>query len=151
MPDPADLPPSPSPSDVTADLARLMPRDAVFMLRFLGESQVRLREHFQGFIAAELARRGVTPDSHPMIHGFIETHAITLRDFVFAGVSMAHQMRLPEMERLLGDTTSILSVDVWDELRGHIEAAERQFETQAGALPRQLESYRLPGDGGTAD
>lgn len=148
MPDQADPPPPP---DVTADLVRLMPRDAVFMLRFLGESQVRLQEHFQGFIAAELARRGVTGDSHPMIHGFIETHAITLRDFVFAGVSMAHQLRLAEMERLLGDTTSILSVDIWDELRGHIETAERQFETQADALPRQLESYRLPEAGKPAD
>ena len=140
MPDPVD----PPPSDVTADLVRLMPRDAVFMLRFLGESQSRLQEHFQDFIAAELARRGVTQNSHPMIHGFIETHALALRDFVFAGLSMAHQLRLPEMERLLGDTTSILSVDIWDELRGQIEAAERQFEAQAPALPRQLESYRVP-------
>jgi hypothetical protein len=139
--------PDPDPSDVTADLVRLMPRDAVFMLRFLGESQSRLQNHFQDFIAAELAKRGVTQDSHPMIHGFIETHALSLRDFVFAGVSMAHQMRLPEMERLLGDTTSILSVDIWDELRGHIEAAERQFEAQAGALPEQLRGYLPPEPG----
>ncbi|PZQ51279.1 MAG: hypothetical protein DI556_03655 [Rhodovulum sulfidophilum] len=135
--------PSP-PTDVTADLVRLMPRDAVYMLRFLGESQLRLQRHFQDFIAARLARLGVTPDSHPMIHGFIETHALTLRDFVFAGVSMAHQLRVAEMERLLGDTTSLLSVDIWDELRDHIETAERQFEAQAAALPDQLEGYRAP-------
>jgi hypothetical protein len=140
MSDPAE----PQPADVTADLVRLMPRDAVFVLRFLGESQLRLQRHFHDFIAAELARNGVTPDSHPMIHGFIETHALTLRDFVFAGVGMAHQVRLPEMERLLGDTTSVLSVDVWDQLRSHVEAAERQFRAQAPALPAQLETYRAP-------
>lgn len=139
MPDPED--------DVTADLVRLMPRDAVFVLRFLGESQLRLQRHFHDFIAAELARNGVTPDTHPMIHGFIETHALTLRDFVLAGVGMAHQVRLPEMERLLGDTTSVLSVDVWDELRSHIETAEHQFRTQAAALPEQLETYRIPDAG----
>ena len=139
------MPEDPSPpSDVTADLVGLMPRDAVFMLRFLGESQLRLQEHFQDFIAAELARNGVTSDTHPMVHGFIETHAITLRDFVFAGVSMAHQVRLPAMERLLGDATSLLSVDIWDQLRSHIETAEQQFRTQAPALPVQLEPYRVP-------
>lgn len=140
MPDPGD----PQPADVTADLVRLMPRDAVFVLRFLGESQLRVQRHFQDFIAAELARNGITPDTHPMIHGFIETHALTLRDFVFAGVGMAHQVRLAEMERLLGDTTSVLSVDVWDALRSHIETAESQFRAQADALPGQLETYRAP-------
>lgn len=138
MPDPA------SSDDVTADLVGLMPRDAVFMLRFLGESQLRLQTHFHAFIRDELARHGVTPDTHPMINGFIETHALTLRDFVFAGISMAHQVRLPEMERLLGDRTSLLSVDVWDELRAHIEMAERQFRSQAPALPAQLAAYRAP-------
>lgn len=130
--------------DVTADLVRLMPRDAVFMLRFLGESQLRLQRHFHDFIAAEMAGHGVTQDSHPMIHGFIETHARTLRDFVFAGLAMAHQVRLPEMERLIGDATSLLSVDVWDELRSHIEIAERQFRAQAPALPAELDGYRAP-------
>lgn len=138
------MPDKPSPEDVTVDLVSLMPRDAVFMLRFLGESQLRLQRHFQDFIEAELAGHGVTPETHPMIHGFIETHARTLRDFVFSGLAMAHQVRLPEMERLLGDDTSLLSVDVWDELRSHIEIAERQFRTQAPALPRQLDGYRAP-------
>lgn len=131
--------------DVAADLVRLMPRDAVFVLRFLGESQLRLLRHFQDFIAAELAREGVTGDSHPMIHGFIETHALALRDFVFNGVGMAHQLRLPEVERLTGDATSVLSVDVWDQLRSHIETAEAQFRKQVPGLPDQLEGYRPPG------
>lgn len=136
--------PTPSP-DVTADLVQLLPRDAVFMLRFLGESQLRLQQHFEGFIAAELARHGVTPESHPMIHGFIEVHARSLRDFVFEGISMGHQVRLPEMEQLLGDATSLLRVDVWDGLRSHIETAEGEFRRQAAALPGELEGYRAPG------
>lgn len=136
----------PGPADVTADLVRMMPRDAVFVLRFLGESQLRLQRHFQDFIAAELARSGVTPETHPMVHGFIEAHALTLRDFVFAGVGMTHQVRLPEMERLTGDTTSLLSVDVWDELRSHIELAEARFRAEAPALPAQLAHYRLRGE-----
>ncbi len=135
----------PRPADVTADLVRMMPRDAVFVLRFLGESQLRLLRHFQDFIAAELAREGVTPETHPMIHGFIETHALTLRDFVFAGVGMTHQVRLPEMERLTGDTTSVLSVDIWDELRSHVDLAETRFRAEVSGLPAQLAHYRLPG------
>lgn len=139
--------PDPTPSDVTTDLVRLMPRDAVFVLRFLGESQLRLLRHFQDFIAAELARQGVSQATHPMIHGFIETHALALRDFVFAGLSMAHQVRLPEMERLTGDTTSVLSVDIWDQLRSHIETAEARFRAEVPALPAQLVGYRVDGDG----
>ncbi|WP_210240280.1 hypothetical protein [Amaricoccus solimangrovi] len=133
-----------APEEVAAELARLMPRDAVYTLRFLGESQHRLRAHFEEVIARELAGRGVTAESHPMIRGFIETHALLLRDFVLSGVAMTHQLRLGEIERLLGDTTSVLSVDIWDDLRGHIETAERQFRAQADALPDQLEGYRAP-------
>jgi len=147
VPPPSDHWPDRPPTDITAELVRLMPRDAVFMLRFLGESQLRLQRHFQGFIEAELGRHGVTPESHPLIGGFIEAHAQTLRDFVFAGVAMAHQMRLAEMERLLGDTTSLLSVDVWDQIRSHVETAEARFREQAPTLPEQLEGYRPPAPG----
>ena len=143
----ADTPepvPPPAPEEVASDLARLMSRDAVYTLRFLGESQHRLQKHFHAVIAGELARRGVTAQTHPMIHGFIETHALLLRDFVFAGVAMTHQLRLGEVERLMGDATSVLSVDIWDDLRGHIETAERQFRAQVEDLPGQLEGYRVP-------
>lgn len=139
----------PPATDIGADLVALMPRDAVFALRFLGESQHRLQRHFQDFIAAELAANGVTPETHPMIHGFIETHALMLRDFVFSGVAMAHQFRLTQVERLLGDTTSVLRVDVWDQIRSHIDTAEAQFRRQAPDLPAQLGGYLIPprGDG----
>ncbi|WP_367193365.1 hypothetical protein [Amorphus sp. 3PC139-8] len=130
--------------DVTADLARLMARDLVFVMRFLGESQYRLQQHFHDFIAEELARQGFTKETHPLIGGFVETHALVMRDFVFSGVALTHQVRIDEMERLLGDTTSVLRVDIWDQLRGHIDMAERQFKTQAPGLERQLEAYRAP-------
>lgn len=101
--------------------------------------------HFHAFIAAELAAGGVTAATHPMIHGFIETHALMLRDFVLSGLAMAHQYRLAEIERLLGDTTSVLRVDIRNQIRTHIEIAEGQFRAQAPDLPAQLRGYLAPG------
>jgi hypothetical protein len=140
--------PKPEPDDLAASLVQLMPRDAVFSLRLLGESPHLLQRHFQDFIAAELAANGVTPATHPMIHGFVATHALMLRDFVLSGLAMAHQYRLAEIERLLGDTTSMLRVDIWDQIRSHIEIAERQFRAQAPDLPDQLRGYLAPGGDG---
>ncbi|SFQ03387.1 hypothetical protein SAMN03159463_05426 [Mesorhizobium sp. NFR06] len=133
--------------DVTAELVRLMPRDLVFVMRFLGESQHRLQSHFQDFIRAELAASGVTTQTHPMIHLFIESHAILLRDFVFSGVSLSRQFRIAEIERLTGDTTSMIRVDIWDQLKNHIETAERQFQSQVGGLPGLLSAFEKPAEG----
>ncbi|WP_376703427.1 hypothetical protein RQ479_30000 [Mesorhizobium sp. ISC25] len=129
---------------VTGDLVRLMPRDLVFVMRFLGESQYRLQSHFQDFIRAELAAGGLTTDTHPMIHLFIENHATLLRDFVFSGVSLLRQFRVDEIERLTGDTTSMIRVDIWDQLKSHIETAEQQFHSQAGTLPKLLSAFEKP-------
>jgi len=141
------LPPGPMSSHadgVTGDLVKLMPRDLVFVMRFMGESQHRLQSHFQDFIRAELAAGGVTPETHPMIHLFIESHAILLRDFVFSGVSLTRQFRVEEIERLTGDTTSMIRVDIWDQLKSHIETAEKQFQSQAGTLPKLLSAFEKP-------
>ncbi|WP_192384391.1 hypothetical protein [Mesorhizobium silamurunense] len=132
------------PDDIADDLVRLMPRDLVFVMRFLGESQFRLQSHFQDFIRAELAAGGVTAETHPMIHLFIENHAILLRDFVFSGVSLSRQFRVEEIERLTGDTTSVMRVDIWDQLKSHIETAEKQFRSQAGTLPGLLSTFEKP-------
>ena len=138
-------PPRSSPSDdVAGDLVGLMPRDLVFVMRFMGESQLRLQSHFQDFIRAELAAGGVTSETHPMIHLFIENHAILLRDFVFSGVSLSRQFRVEEIERLTGDTTSVMRVDIWDQLKSHIETAEKQFRSQAGTLPGLLAAFEKP-------
>ena len=55
---------------VAGELVKLMPRDLVFVMRFMGESQHRLQAHFQDFIRAELTAGGVTAETHPMIHLF---------------------------------------------------------------------------------
>jgi hypothetical protein len=65
-------------------------------------------------------------------------HATEMRDFVFSGVSMSRPFRIEEIERLLGDTTSVIRTDIWDSLRSHIEAVERKFLAEADDLPRQL-------------
>lgn len=130
--------------DVASELARLMERDLVFVMKFLGESQYRLQNHFQDFILAELGKRGIGRETHPMISGFAETHALLMRDFVFAGVALTRQFRAEEMERLLGDTTAILRVDIWDQLRRHIETAEAQFREQMPSLAGRLDAYRPP-------
>ena len=142
--DSPDLPRPNQPDDVSAELVKLMPRDLVFVMRFMGESQHRLQGHFQDFIRAELATRGVTAETHPMIHLFIESHAILLRDFVFSGVSLSLQFRIDEIERLTGDTTSMIRVDIWDQLKSHIETAEKQFHAQAGTLPGLLSAFVKP-------
>jgi hypothetical protein len=147
MPDDNDSQGLPRPNqsnDVSAELVRLMPRDLVFVMRFMGESQHRLQSHFQDFIRAELATRGVTAETHPMIHLFIESHAILLRDFVFSGVSLSRQFRVEEIEQLIGDTTSMMRVDIWDQLKSHIETAEKQFRSQAGTLPKLLTTFEKP-------
>lgn len=128
--------------DVTTELVRLMQRDLVFIMRFMGESQYLLQSHFQAFILQELATTGVTEETHPMIHAFAEKHAIMLRDFVFSGVSLSRQFRIEEVEALTGDP--MIRVDVWDQLRSHITMAEAQFRTQLPELPVVLEAWKSP-------
>lgn len=136
---------TPQASDgVAAALVDLMPRDAIFALRLLGESRLRLLEHFQAFILAEFAKAGATPQTHPMLHAFSETHALALRDFVLSGVEGAHQISLEHMERLMGDAGGLLRVDIWDQLQSHIGDAEALFQRQVDGLQADLETYRAP-------
>jgi hypothetical protein len=128
--------------DVTTQLAELMQRDLVFVMRFIGESQHLMQSHFQHFILQELAMTGVTSETHPMIHAFAEKHALVLRDFVFSGVSLSRQFRVEEMEQLTGDT--MIRVDVWDQLRNHVSMAESQFRSQLPELPPALEAWKSP-------
>ncbi|MDB5524516.1 MAG: hypothetical protein JWM58_2279 [Rhizobium sp.] len=132
--------------DVTTQLAHLMQRDLVFVMRFIGESQHLMQSHFQRFILRELAMTGVTAETHPMIHAFAEKHALMLRDFVFSGVSLSRQFRVEEIEQLTGDT--MIRVDVWDQLRNHVGMAESQFRSQMPELPRALEAWKSPDAGG---
>lgn len=129
-------------SDVTTQLAGLMQRDLVFVMRFIGESQHLMQSHFQRFILGELAMTGVTPETHPMIHAFAEKHALMLRDFVFSGVSLSRQFRVEEMEQLTGDT--LIRVDIWDQLRSYVGMAENQFRSQLPELPVVLDAWKSP-------
>jgi|SRR5580692_989217 hypothetical protein len=129
--------------EVADELFELMPRDAVFALRFLGESRSRLLQHFHALILAELAKLGATPETHPMLSAFAETHALTLRDFVVSGVEIAHQFRIEEIERLSGDSAGVLRVDVWDQLKSYIADAESQFRRQLVGMREQIEAYRV--------
>lgn len=130
--------------EVADALFELMPRDAVFALRLLGESRSWLLQHFHTLILAELAKLGATPETHPMLSAFAETHSLALRDFVVSGVEIAHQFRIEEIERLTGDSGGLLRVDVWDRLQSHIAAAESQFQRQVAGMRQQIETYRAP-------
>lgn len=132
-------------ADVTEQLVRLMSRDLVFTMRFLGESQHRLQVHFQAFMEQEMAAAGLTRETHPMLSGFIEQHAILMREFVFSGVALSRQFRIEEIERLIGDTTALLRVDIWDQLRSHIDMAEQRFCAQLPELPHLLNYLEAPG------
>jgi len=60
------------------------------------------------------------------------------------GVTITRQFRVDEIERLTGDTTSMIRVDIWDQLKSHIETAEKQFQSQAGTLPKLLSAFEKP-------
>lgn len=137
--------------EVADALIELMPRDAVFALRLLGESRSRLLEHFQAMILGKLVEIGATPETHPMINAFAETHALKLRDFVVNGVELAHQFRIEEIERLTGDNAGVLRVDVWDRLKSYIATAESQFQRQLERLADEIETYRVPTAGPSAE
>ena len=127
---------------VADTLVELLPRDAIFALRFLGESRLRLLEYFQAFLMREFAELGATAETHPMLHAFSETHALALRDFVVSGVEGAHQISVEHLERLMGDSAGLLRVDIWDHLKSHIADAEAQFRRQIDGLQGELEAYR---------
>jgi hypothetical protein len=138
MPGADGSPPSDPPSgssNVADEIVRSAPQDLVFVMRFLGESRYRLMRHFQGFIRAELTRRDAALAEHPLLTPFIDRHAGELRDFVFGGVSLSRQFRLGEIESLMGDSTSLMRLDIWDSLKSHIETAERSFLAQVDDLP----------------
>lgn len=122
------------PSAVAEDIVRRTPQDLVFVMRFLGESQYRLMRHFQCYIRAELTRRDAAMAEHPLFTPFIDRYAGELRDFVFGGVSLSRQFRVGEIERLTGDSTSLMRLDIWDSLKSHIEAAEQRFLEEAEDL-----------------
>ncbi len=126
MTGPLSAAPQSSRATAEAVIARA-PQDLVFTLRFLGQSQEILHSHFRRFLEGRLAEAGVTPEEHPLLPFFIDSHAVELRDFVATGVSLARPFRLGEIEILTGDVETLMRVDLWDALASHIDMAERRF------------------------
>lgn len=145
---------SPEPAeDVASALVRLMRRDLVYAMRFLGESQDLLQRHFEGFILSRLAEDGLTESTHPLIRAVAAGHAALLRDFVFSGVSLSRQLRIADIEQAIGDATALLKVDIWDDLKSHIDLAEKHFRTRMPGVVAMLDAdgappgHGKPGDG----
>lgn len=117
-----------TPSRATAaEMLARAPLDLVFTMRFLGQSQEILHNHFRAFLEARLAEAGVTPESHPLLPFFIDSHAVELREFVTTGVSLARSFRLGEIEILTSDVETLMRVDIWDAIASHIDMAEKRF------------------------
>lgn len=126
MSGPLPLDQRPSRSTAEAMVARA-PQDLVFTMRFLGQSQEILHSHFRSFLERRLAQAGVTPENHPLLPFFIDSHAVELRDFVVTGVALARPFRLGEIEVLTGDVETLMRVDIWDAIASHIDMAEARF------------------------
>lgn len=122
------LRPDLSSSRITAEaVVARAPEDLVFTMRLLGQSQEILHTHFRHFLEARLAEAGVTPESHPLLPFFIDSHAVELREFVVTGVSLARSFRLGEIEILTGDVETLMRVDIWDAIASHIDMAKKRF------------------------
>jgi hypothetical protein len=115
-------------------------QDLVFVPQLLSESQQILQQHFQDFVRAELARRGITFGDHPLLLPFIETHGRELADFVLTSLALHHRFRLTQIETLAGDPARLLRLDLWNTLQAHIDHAERHFLSGVGGLPRILQA-----------
>lgn len=126
MPDPESIQP-PSSQATAGNIISRAPEDLVFAMRFLGQSQELLYNHFRRFLEHRLAEAGVSAETHPLLPFFIDSHAVELRDFVATGVSLARPFRLAEIEILTGDVETLMRVDIWDVLTSHIEMAEARF------------------------
>ncbi|MBO6550686.1 MAG: hypothetical protein JJ964_13835 [Rhizobiales bacterium] len=109
--------------------------DLVFKMDFLGESQHLLFNHFRELILQELKSQGLKPDEDPLLGLFAEAHAAELRDFVFTGVSLQKLLRFKQIEELIGVSSSLMLVDIWDTLEDLIDMAEKKFAEQAQDLP----------------
>lgn len=127
-----------STDDVAADLLALMPRDLVFTPRFIGSSTERLNRHFKNFTTFELATRGMTAETHPMLPAFIERHASILCEFVFVAIAISYQFRIEDIETLNEGQRGLLRGDLWDQLKLQINAAKERFKNDIPEVAAML-------------
>lgn len=137
-------------AEIGADLAQTIvaqaPRDLLFVMQFVGETQYTVLKYFQDLVIRELEARGIRREDNALLQIFIDKHATEMRDFVFSGVALSRPFRIDEIERLMGDTTNVIRSDIWDSLRSHIGTVESQFVQQADSLPRQLAEIEADAD-----
>ncbi|SEA51446.1 hypothetical protein [Rubrimonas cliftonensis] len=126
------------PSRLAESIVARAPRDLMFVMQFVGETQYQVLKYFQDLVIRELEARGIRREDHALLQIFIDMHATEMRDFVFSGVSLSRPFRIEEMERLMGDSSRVMRSDIWDALRNHIESVERKFLADADGLPDQL-------------
>jgi hypothetical protein len=122
------------------------PRDLVFVMQFVGETQYKVLKYFQDLVIRELEARGIRREDNALLQIFIDKHATEMRDFVFSGVALSRPFRIEEIERLTGDTTNVIRSDIWDALRNHIGAVETRFVAEADGLPSQLARIEAEAD-----
>ncbi|QJP16892.1 hypothetical protein G3545_26590 [Starkeya sp. ORNL1] len=128
-------------------------RDMAFVVRLSGEGLDLLSRHFIGFIEAELARAGVVYGDHPLLRLFVETHSRELTEFVLSSLTLRHRFELRMFQHMTHEAMHMLRTDLWDSLRGDIEAAERHFRSGLGGMREiltEIEDLRKSREGVSA-
>lgn len=128
----------PGPAALAEQIVSRAPRDLMFVMQFVGETQYAVLKYFQDLVIEALEARGLRREDHALLQIFIDAHATEMRDFVFSGVALSRPFRIEEVERMLGDETRVMRADIWDALRSHIETVETKFRAEADRLPAQL-------------
>lgn len=129
-------------------------RDMAFVVRMSGESLDLLSRHFVAFIESELARVGVVYGDHPLLRLFVETHGRELTEFVLSSLALRHRLELRSFQHMTHEATQMLRTDLWDSLRGDIEAAERHFLSGLGGMREilaEIEELRKSREGAGVD
>jgi hypothetical protein len=134
-------------AELAEEIIAQAPRDLMFVMQFVGEAQYKVLKHFQDLVIRELEARGIRREDNALLQIFIDKHATEMRDFVFSGVALSRPFRIEEIERLMGDTTNVIRLDIWDALRNHIDTVESQFVAQADDLPNQLAAIEADAKG----
>jgi hypothetical protein len=124
------------------------PRDLVFVMQFVGETQYQVLKYFQDLVIRELESRGIRREDNALLQIFIDKHATEMRDFVFSGVALSRPFRIEEIERLMGDTTNVIRSDIWDAVLAIGEANGARQRAQAGASGARIELMTLEDHGG---
>ena len=121
-------------SAVASQILERADSDIAFIPKLMGESRYLLTSHFVAVIERALAQEGFGYGDHPLLRPFVELHSRELTDFVSNGIGLRHQFGIKPLERMMGDPSRLLRVDLWDSLSALIGDAERLFLCDPGGL-----------------